>query len=199
MGMTLSSLPLPMRLRPETPMSDEELMRFGQENRPLRIEREENGELLIMTPTGIRTGNKNLRIVRLLDEWAEQDGRGIGCDSSTGFRLANGAIRSPDASWIANERLNKLTDEQQEAYGPICPDFIIELVSPSDRLNNVKQKIAEQWIANGVQLAWMIDVKSRTVTVYRPGEAAEVHEDPTSVQGDGPVRGFELVMGRVWG
>jgi len=199
MDLVLSSIPLPVRLRPESPVSDDELMRFSQENEPLRIEREENGDILIMTPTGIRTGNKNLRIGRLLDEWAEQDGQGIGCDSSTGFKLASGAVRSPDASWTANERVNALTEAQQEGFGPLCPDFVIELVSPSDRLPNAKKKITEEWIANGVKLAWLIDVKSRTVTIYRPNEEPETLFDPTSVQGDGPVRGFELMMSRVWG
>ena len=199
MNLVISTLQLPVRLRPKTPMNDEELLQFSRANRPLRMEREENGDILVMTPTGIRTGNKNLRIGRFLDEWAEQDGRGIGCDSSTGFKLKSGAVRSPDAAWIANQRLNTLTDSEQEGFGPLCPNFVIELLSPSDRLTRSRKKIAEEWIENGVEVAWLIDVKSRRVTIYRPGEALEILTDPSSVQGTGPVRGFELVMSRVWG
>jgi len=199
MDMTLSSLPLPVRLRPDVPMSDLDLIRFSRENRPLRMEREPNGEILIMSPTGYKTGKLNLKVGRFLDEWAEIDGRGVVCDSSTGFKLANGAVRSPDAAWVSNERDAKLTEQEQEGFGPLCPDFVIELTSPSDKLPDVWKKITEEWMAAGAQLAWLIDVKNRTVTIFRPGEEPETLFDPTSVQGDGPVRGFELVMGRVWG
>lgn len=198
MNLVLASLPLPIRLKPEAPMSDDDLMRFSLANRMLRMEREANGEILVMIPTGTKTGKINLRVGRLLDEWAEVDGRGVAFDSSTGFRLANGSIRSPDASWIAIDRWEALTDDQQEGFG-LCPDFVIELVSPSDRAAQVKKKILEEWMANGVKLAWVIDTKKRTVTMYRTGEKPEVLVEPSSVQGEGPVRGFELVMGRVWG
>ncbi len=197
MNLSLESLPLPIRLRPDKPMSDAELMRFGRENRPLRMEREPNGEILIMTPTNNKTGKMNLRIGRLLDVWAEEDGRGVAFDSSTGFKLPNGAVRSPDAAWIANARWNAMTDEEQEGFGTY-PDFVIELRSPTERLSESQAKM-EEWIGNGVELAWLIDPKRRVVEVYRPGEEPEVHQDPSSVQGDGPVRGFELVMERVWG
>ena len=197
MDLLLSSLPLPVRLRPEKPLNDRDLMRFSRENRPLRMEREPNGDILITTPTGNKTGRINQKINILLGVWAEQDGSGVTFDSSTGFKLPNGAVRSPDAAWIANEKWNALTEDQQDGFG-VCPDFIIELASPSDRLPDVKKKILDEWIANGVQLAWLIDTKARTVTIYRPDDDPETLFDPTSVQGVGPLRGFELVMSRIW-
>jgi Uma2 family endonuclease len=197
MEFALSSLPLPVRLRPETPMSDDDFMRFSAENHSLRMEREPNGEILVMTPTNNKTGKMNLRIGRLLDVWTEEDGRGVAFDSSTGFKLPNGAVRSPDGAWIASQRWDRLTEEEQEGFG-MAPDFIIELRSPTDSLPAARAKM-EEWMANGVTLGWLIDPKRKVVEVYRPGEEPEIHENPTSVQGDGPVRGFELVMGRVWG
>ncbi|WP_157477305.1 Uma2 family endonuclease [Granulicella tundricola] len=194
----LSSLPLPVRLRPGTPMNDLELMRFSRENRPLRMEREENGDILIMTPTGSRTGDMNHKIGMILGLWAEEDGRGVTFDSSTGFRLPNGAVRSPDASWLVNERWDAMTSEEQDGFG-VCPDFIIELTLPSDRLPQVKKKIVEQWLPSGVSLVWLIDTESRTVAIFRPGEEPELLHDPSSVQGTGLVSGFELVMARIWG
>jgi Uma2 family endonuclease len=199
MNLDLSSLELPIRLRPETPMSDEELMRFSRENRPYRMERETNGEILIMTPTGYKTGTINRRVIQALGIWADHDGRGQVCDSDTGFKLPNGAVRAPDTAWVSDRRWNELTEAEQEGYAPLCPEFVIELVSPSDRIENVKKKIVDEWIANGTELAWLIEPKTRRVTVYRPGQEPEVHEDPTSVQGTGCVAGFELMMERVWG
>ena len=179
-------------------MSDEELMRFSRENRTLRMEREANGEILVMTPAGFGTSKMNQRIGRFLDEWAEADGRGVVTDSNGGYNLPNGSMRAPDAGWVSLKKAGSLTQHQEEGYAPFPPDFVIELRSPSDRLPDVQAKM-EEWIVNGVEVAWLIDPERRVVEVYRAGEAVEVFEDPTSVQGTGPVRGFELVMGRVWG
>jgi Uma2 family endonuclease len=107
-------------------------------------------------------------------------------------------LRSADAAWIALSRWNPLPEAQKRSYAPICPDFVIEVRSGSDRLAASREKM-EMWIANGAELGWLIDPERRVVEVYRPGESVEVFEDPTSVRGTGPVRGFELVMGRVWG
>lgn len=199
MNLDLSSLPMPIRLRPESPMSDEELMQFSEENNPFRIEREPNGEILIMTPAGYNTGSINRRIIQALGIWADDDGRGEVFDSDTGFKLPNGAVRSPDTAWVSNKRSSALTGAEREGYAPICPEFVIELASPSDRIGDVKKKMVEEWIANGAQLAWLIEPKARRVTVYRPGQEPEVFDNPSSVQGTGCVAGFELVMERVWG
>jgi Uma2 family endonuclease len=197
MNFSLAEMPLPLRFRPETPMSDEELMRFCAANDALRVERDANGEILVMTPAGSKTSKMNSRITRLLDVWAEEDGRGVAFDSNGGFTLPDGSMRAADAAWIELKKWESLSSEDQARYAPLCPDFVIELRSPSDSLAELKEKM-EQWIANGAQVGWLIDPEEKTVYVYRPGESPEMHHRPTSVQGSGVVAGFELVMGRVW-
>jgi Uma2 family endonuclease len=197
MNFALAEMPLPLRFRPETPMSDEELMRFCAANDFLRVERDANGEILVMTPAGSKTSIMNSRITRLLDEWAEADGRGIAFDSNGGFTLPDGSVRAADAAWVHKSRWEALSEADQARFAPICPDFIIELRSPNDSLAELKQKM-EQWIANGVQLGWLIDPENKTVSIYRPGEQPEILTHPTSVQGHGPIAGFELVMQRIW-
>jgi Uma2 family endonuclease len=197
MNFNLSGMPVPLRFRPETPMSDEELMRFCAENDFLRVERDANGEILVMTPAGSKTSRMNSRITRLLDEWAEQDGRGIAFDSNGGFSLPDGSMRAADAAWVELTRWNALSAKDQARFAPLCPDFVIELRSPSDGLPELKEKM-DLWIANGAQLAWLIDPIEQEVTIYRPGESPDVHHHPTSVQGDVVLAGFELVMARIW-
>jgi Uma2 family endonuclease len=197
MNFALAEMPLPLRFRPETPMSDEELMRFCAANDFLRVERDANGEILVMTPAGSKTSSMNSRITRLLDEWAEADGHGIAFDSNGGFSLPDGSMRAADAAWVHKSRWDTLSYADQARFAPICPDFIIELRSPKDSLTELKQKM-EQWIANGVQQGWLIDPENKTVYVYRPGEQREVLTHPTSVQGNGVMAGFELVMARIW-
>jgi Uma2 family endonuclease len=112
--------------------------------------------------------------------------------------MVDTSMRAPDASWIRWERWNALTETQRHSFAPICPEFVIELQSETDRLPVLREKM-QMWIANGAELAWLIDPIAKTVEIYRPGEAVEMHEDPSSVLGDGPVNGFEPVMDRVWG
>ena len=197
MNFALAEMPLPLRFRPETPMSDEELMRFCAANDAVRVERDANGEILVITPAGSKTSRMNSRITRLLDEWAEEDGRGISFDSNGGFTLPDGSMRAADAAWVALPRWNALSDADQSRYAPLCPDFVIELRSPSDSFPELEEKM-EQWIANGAQLAWLVDPIEQAVSIYRPGESPEVLHQPTSVQGSGVMAGFELVMARIW-
>ncbi|HEU5340064.1 Uma2 family endonuclease [Edaphobacter sp.] len=197
MNFNLAEMPLPLRFRPETPMSDEELMRFSAANDALRVERDANGEILVMTPAGSGTSRMNSRVTRLLDEWAEEDGRGVAFDSNGGFTLPDGSMRAADAAWVLSKRWEALSASDQARFAPLCPDFVIELRSPNDALNELKAKM-EHWIANGAQLGWLIDPEEKTVHVYRPGDSPEVLHHPTSVQGSGVVAGFELVMARVW-
>jgi len=197
MNFALSEIELPVRLRFERPMTDDELMRFCAENELVRVERERNGEILVMTPAGFGTGKMNSRIVRLLDEWAESDGRGVVTDSNAGYTLPDGSMRAPDVAWVANRRWQALSKEDQRRFAPICPDFVIELRSPSDKLPDLHAKMA-QWIANGAQVAWLIDPEEKSVTIYRPGDQPEHLVHATSVQGTGPIAGFELVLSRIW-
>jgi Uma2 family endonuclease len=187
----------PFRFRPESPMSDEDLMRFCAANGIARVEREVNGEILVMSPAGNRTGRRNAAIVSALDTWAQQDERGYVFDSSTGFTLADGSMRSPDAAWIEAARWNALSKAEQNRFSPICPDFLIELRSQTDDRAQLEAKMAK-WISNGAKLAWLIDPERQLVAVYRPGGLPELHHHPTSVQGNGVIAGFELAMARIW-
>ena len=197
MNLALNEIDLPVRLRLERPMTDDELMRFCAANGVLRVEREPNGEILVMTPANSKTSKMNLRIGRLLDEWAEADGRGIATGPDGGYTLPDTSMRAPDAAWVSNQRWRALSDKDQGRFAPICPDFVIELRSPSDKLADLRAKM-EQWTANGAQVAWLIDPIEKAVTIYRPGEQPEHLTHPTSIQGTGPIAGFELVMSRIW-
>jgi Uma2 family endonuclease len=197
MNFSLAEMPLPLRFRPSRPMSDEELMRFCAANDALRVERDANGEILVMSPAGGKTGRRNSSLIIDLGVWARADGRGFVIESNTGFILSDGSMRSPDAAWIENSRWDALSEEEQERYPSICPDFVVELRSQSDVLKELESKM-EQWMANGAKLAWMIDPAGQAVSVYRPGRPREVLVRPAIVCGDGPVAGFELAMTRIW-
>ena len=177
-------------------MSDDEFFEFCVRNRDHRIERTAEGKVIVMPGTGGKTGNRNSEITSQLGSWARRDGRGVAFDSSTGFRLPNTAIREPDAAWVARERLSHLTPEQKERFLPLCPEFAIELVSPSDRLKDVRLKMTE-YMANGCELGWLLDPANRRVTVYR-GSGQETLESPAQVAGEGPVAGFVLDLTFIW-
>lgn len=197
MALQLAELPFPVRIRPNVPMTDDELLRFCAANDGLRIERNAKGELIVMTPAGSESSGRNMDISTDLNVWARGDGRGKAFDSSGGFTLPDGSMRSPDAAWIDYKRWNALTPVDRRRFAPICPDFIIELRSESDNVQELQAKM-EQWIANGAQLAWLIDPIEQAVAIHRPGQPTELLAHPTSVQGDGPMAGFELVMERIW-
>jgi Uma2 family endonuclease len=197
MQLTLTDFSLPARLRFDRPMTDDELFEFCARNETLRVERDANGELVLMSPTGLEGSSWNSRITTYLTLWADQSGGGIVFDSNAGFTLPDGSMRNPDAAWMSQQRWDALPKREKKRFGHVAPQFVIELRSESDGLAELQDKM-KMWIANGVELAWLIDPKRRVVEVYRTGEEPEVQEDPTSVQGSGPVRGFELVMARVW-
>lgn len=178
-------------------MTDDEFWSFCRANPELRIERSADGELTIMPPTGSETGRRNFVLTTQLGVWAERDGRGIGFDSSTGFILPNGAERSPDLSWVLRERWDTLTDAQREKFAPLCPDFVVELRSPSDALEDLSGKIRE-YIDNGARLAWLIDPVGRRVHVHRPGRRPEVLEAPTTVSGEPELPGFVLRLDAIF-
>ena len=197
MQIAIPDLALPLRLRTEHPLTDEQLMRFCTANEILRVERESNGELLLMSPAGNQTSSRNAWLIFQLTRWAEEDGRGLTFDSNGGFTLPDTSMRSPDAAWTAWSRWHALSLQEKQRFAPLCPEFIIELRSPSDSLSDARGKM-RMWIANGTELAWLIDPERRVVEVYRPGQEPEVTEGASSVIGEGPVTGFVLELARLW-
>ncbi len=191
------STPLTVNFPSLVQMTNEQFYEFCQANGDLRIERTANGEVIIMPPAFSDTGNRNFNIAAQLGYWTEKDGIGIGFDSSSGFTLPNGATRSPDASWIKLERWNALTEAQKASFAPICPDFVIELRSSSDRLIKLQEKMQE-YIDNGASLGWLIDRQNRKVYIYRPNRELEILDNPEAVSGNPELPGFVLRMGKIW-
>ena len=179
------------------PMTDDEFASFCSEHPDLFFEMTAEGELIVMPPTYSFTGAQNLKILLRLGTWAELDSKGIANDSSTGFVLPNGARRSPDASWTLKSEIAKLSPESRKKFWHLCPNFVIELRSTSDRIRTVREKMRE-YIANGAQLGWLIDPQTRTVEIYRPDREPESLQSPDSVAGEGPVAGFVLHLRSVW-
>jgi Uma2 family endonuclease len=177
--------------------SDAAYLAFCRANPNLRVERTAEGEILIVPPAGFESSNRNTKVTAQLDRWAEKDGRGIVSDSSGQFMLADGSALSPDAAWVSNAALRSLSRQKRREFLPLCPEFVIEVMSPSDRLKQAKAKM-EQWIANGAQLAWLIDGDARTVYVYRKGHAAKTHRGIAKLAGEGPVEGFVLQLAAIW-
>lgn len=178
-------------------MSDDEFFDFCQLNKDLRIEMTAEGDLIIMPPTGGKTGNRNFTLVVKFGIWSEKDGTGKGFDSSTVFRLPNGAKRSPDLSWVRNERWNNLTEMEKEKFPPLCPDFVIELRSRTDALAMLQAKMQE-YIECGAQLGWLIEPLERKVYVSRPNAAVEILDNPQSVSGEPLLQSFTLEMEAIW-
>ncbi len=190
-------LPLVLRLAPVVSMTDDQFADLCALNDILRLERTAAGDLELMPPAFSETGSKNSYSSIRLGVWAEQDGTGHTYDSSAGFTLPNGAIRSPDASWISNARYRELTSEQRSGFSAICPNFVIELRSHSDRLSTLQAKMQE-YMANGAQLGWLIDPSVRSVHVYRPNTDVQVLENPNEVSADPELPDFTLNLQPIW-
>ncbi|PSB19457.1 Uma2 family endonuclease [Phormidesmis priestleyi ULC007] len=191
------SIPLTVHLPSMGKTTHEQFYELCQLNSELRLELSVNGEVIIMPPAFSDTGNRNTRLTQQVTNWADQDGTGEAFDSSAGFTLPNGAIRSPDASWIKSDRWNALTDKQKASFAPICPDFVIELRSSSDTLKSLQNKMQE-YIENGAMLGFLIDRKNQTVHLYRPLRSPKVLQHPESVSGDPELPGFILQMAKIW-
>ncbi len=189
--------PLVLHLPPAIKMTREQVFDCCQLNPDLRIERTAEGEIEIMAPTGGETGARNADLIMQLNMWAKRDGSGVAFDSSTGFDLPNGATRSPDAAWVKRSRLVPLPSEEKRRFLPLCPDFVIELRSPSDPLSTVQDKM-EEYLINGAQLGWLIDPVSRRVYVYRPGADVAWLDNPAEVAGDPVLPGFVLDLAPIW-
>lgn len=183
----------PFTLELADEMDDKAFYRFCRRNDHLRFERNPDGTILIMPNTGGKTGIRNTKIVSRLDIWSDSFGGKV-FDSSTAFKLPNFATRSPGASWISDDRWNKLTEEEQERFPPIAPDFVVELMSASDKLKKVQEKMHE-YIENGVQLAWLIQPSSQTVFIYRAdGTISKVIDFDTKLSGENVLPEFEFSL-----
>jgi Uma2 family endonuclease len=172
-------------------LTDDEFFEFCRRNRDLRIEMTREGEMIIMMAVGSEGGHRNYLLTVRIGIWAEADGTGLGFDSSTGFRLPNGAKRSPDFSWIRRERWDAIPEKQRKKFASICPDFVVELRSETDDLKMVKEKM-EEYAANGAKLGWLIDPLEKKVHVYRPGVRVKVLNRPKSVSGEPLLKGLRL-------
>jgi Uma2 family endonuclease len=179
-----------LNLSPTIELTDEQFFQLCQNNQDLRIERTAQGELIIMPPTGWGSGNRNGRLTQRLFNWIDADGTGVGFDSSTGYKLPNGANRSPDASWISRERLEALNPNPAR-FMPMSPDFVVELRSATDGLRATQQKMQE-YLDCGVRLGWLIDPQNQQVEIYRLGQNVEVLKSPASLSGEDVLSGFVL-------
>jgi Uma2 family endonuclease len=178
-------------------LGEDGFFEFCMLNKDLRIELTSAGDLIIMSPTGGKTGIRNFELTGSFWTWTKKDGTGKGFDSSTLFTLPNGAKRSPDLAWVRNERWNQLSEKEQEQFPPLCPDFVVELRSASDSLKVLQDKMQE-YIENGAQLGWLIDPFEKKVYVYRPHSAIEVLDNPQAISGDPLLRGFTLDLQSLW-
>jgi Uma2 family endonuclease len=179
------------------PLSDEQFAKLCVLNPELRFEYTSTGDLLIMPPPGGDTGHTNANLTTDITLWSRQDGSGLVFDSSTLFVLPNGARRSPDVSWVRIDRWEALSPEERRGFSPLCPDFVLELRSPSDALRMLQDKMQE-YIDNGASLGWLIDPIERMVYVYRPGTSVDRLEAPEEVSGEPVLPGFMLQLGSIW-
>jgi Uma2 family endonuclease len=196
MAFTINDANLPATLTAQ-PMTDEEFVAFCAAHPDLNFEMTADGEIIVMAPTFSFTGVSNFDIDRQLGIWARADGRGFASDSSTGFVLPNGARRSPDASWTLKSRVKNLEPRQQKGFWHLCPDFVIEVRSSSDRLRTLQKKMRE-YLENGAQLGWLIDIENHSVEIYRPSGVVESCAGVSRIEGEGPVAGFVLDLTYIW-
>jgi Uma2 family endonuclease len=189
-----ANLPATLTARP---MTDEEFSAFCADYPDLNFEMTAEGELIVMAPTHSDTGYSNVQVATQLNAWALKDGRGYVCDSSTGFVLPSGARRSPDASWTLKSRVQQLGARKRKSFWHLCPDFVIEIKSDSDRLTRLQEKMAE-YIAQGAQMGWLVNPEKKTVEIYRPDGTVEKRSGIDKLEGEGPVAGFVLDLMYVW-
>lgn len=193
---TDSGVPFKLSVR-RVKLTEEQFALLCQENRDFRFELTAQQELVIMPPAGSKTGWRNGRLTYRLIAWSDVDSTGLAFDSSAGFTLPNGAIRSPDASWVQRARWDALTQEQREKFAPLCPDFVVELRSRTDRLADLQEKMQE-YLDNGARLGWLLDPIDTRVYVYRPGQSVEMRENPDTLSGDPVLPGFVLPVRELW-
>lgn len=178
-------------------VTDDQFLELVRANPDLRMERTPEGELIIMSPTGSEGGNYNAELTTDFGIWNRQAKLGKIFDSSTGFKLPNGATRAPDTAWVKQSRWDALTPEQQKGFAPICPDFVLELASETDDIEMLQAKMQE-YLENGCSLGWLIDPKTRQVEIYRPDQEVEVLQNPESLSGEDVMLGFTLNLGTIF-
>ena len=178
-------------------LNDEDFFEFCRLNSAWRIERTKEGDVIFMAPTGSETGARNFDLIGSFYNWVRTDGTGKGFDSSTGFTLPNGAVRSPDLAWVRLPRWTALSAVERRQFSPLCPDFVVELRSESDQLDELQAKMQE-YIDNGAQLGWLIDPLEKKVYVYSAAAQVECLNDPKTVSGDPLLPGFVLDLGALW-
>ena len=191
-------VPVVLRLAPIVCLTDDQIEALSSLNETLRVERNAQGDFDIQYLRPTVTGRLNAVITTRLGTWAKKDGSGVSFGSSVGLTLPNGALRSPDASWILKSRLAELTEEQKRGFPPISPDFVIELRSNTDNLSVLRRKM-DEYMENSVRLGWLIDTADYQVYVYRPGSEVEILEAPESLSGEPELPGFVLYLGFIWG
>jgi Uma2 family endonuclease len=192
------ALPAKLTLNPELRMSDDEYFDFCMANPDVRFERTAQGEIVIVPPAGGESDYQCLELGAQLRNWARHDGRGKAFGATTEFILHTGAALSPDAAWVSKGRLSKLPKSQLRKFLPVCPEFVVEVMSPSDRLKPAIEKM-QDWMRGGVELAWLIDGDSQTVYIFRAGASeAEKRTGIATLGGEGPVAGFELDLTDIW-
>lgn len=189
---------LTLKIPPSLKFTDDEFEQIVEFNQELRLELTAEGELIIMSPTGGETGNRNFDLIGQIWFWNRKNNLGKAFDSSTGFKLPNGATRSPDASWIKMERWDALTSEQRKKFLPLCPDFAVELVSESNDVEDTRKKMRE-YIENGLRLGWLINPKDKQVEIYRPNREVEILDSPDSLSGEDVLSGFSLDLQVIFG
>ncbi|NEP09044.1 MAG: Uma2 family endonuclease [Symploca sp. SIO2C1] len=195
--METPTITLPPRLELQIDLTDEQFWQLCHDNDDLRFEATATGKLIVMTPTGSITSERNADLTFQLKVWNRQMNLGKVFDSNGGFQLPNGAKRAPDSSWVKMERWNALTTEEQEKFAPLCPDFVVELMSPNDSLQTTREKM-EEYIANGARLGWLINRKKRQVEIYRPQQEVEILDNPQAISGEDILPGFVLDMATIW-
>ncbi len=198
MSIAIPETELPVRMSFERPMTDEALLRFCAANPLARVEREPNGDIKVMSPTGNEGAGFDTDITVEMAIWARQDGRGRVYNSNAGWKLRDGSMRSADAHWISWERLKAMSQAERKGFPSMCPEFVIELRSETDALKPLQEKMG-MWLANGAELGWLVDPRRKVVEIYRPGCEPEVLEGGSAVEGEGPVAGFVLELGKIWG
>ncbi|BAY18109.1 hypothetical protein NIES21_39520 [Anabaenopsis circularis NIES-21] len=196
-NMNANTLSLSAPLELNIDLTDEQFFQLCQNNRDLRFERTATGELIIMPPTGSETGYYNADLTYQLRAWSRQNQLGKSFDSSAGFKLPNGAERSPDASWVKIERWNALSQAEKERFAPLCPDFVVELMSKSDSLEKTRAKMRE-YMDNGARLGWLINRQQQQVEIYRPNQEVEILSSPQTLSGEDVLPGFVLDLTEIF-